>query len=412
MKNGAEQFIHRLFEYRELIAEAYYNGSVDRSSENARGISVLQQNQVLRPRGSDTYAIHTDLRQLLDVALNKEKLYDLNTDFTAHFSQLEKLTIDLSEAYHSGRYESCERFESEIPVAVDKIVDYLDAALGHLRSLVENHFGDAGTLAEKKRQNQHYIDRTAKITESLATFSQSSLMDPSGPVYTDTAFINIVSQFKERLYTKLSVYRQHISDIHETLLNYLFEYRDIEKRTRKIRKVLLYMRRHPDYTFDDVVEPQTTPLFLLKFSGISIQSYPNVNDSDSQSTLADIAGNITDKQVTQKPTRPKGKLVDQQNETNIPLKRKPYQQIIHKMITVCKHDKMSTSAIQWYMAHPDDRHVMGSTDVWLQSVMETLDHGKGSAHGVTIHCNSTTDDALSGNILINDVEIVPIDVNV
>lgn len=225
-----------------MVSLAYHNGEIVKNDDNARGVEHLQQHKVLIPRTQDTFTLHTTLRRFLDASLNIERMYFLDSDMGSEFERLEELAEALFVASHEGRIEDKERLEDEIHQSVYEMSDRLSANLSHLRALVENRFAAVSTLAEKRRQNAYYIGRTEKVVKAIELFTLSDLGER---IQTQLPFANVAAMFTSQLLERLPSFRQNLLDILGILQNYLFEFRQIEERTKRVRSMWLFMERHP-----------------------------------------------------------------------------------------------------------------------------------------------------------------------
>ena len=402
-RDGVKHLIGRLASYQDLVSQAYYSGELIKDEDSARGIELLQQHKVLIPRGADSYTLHTTLRRFLDAALNIERLYGIGSDLGVAFERLEQLTNALFDAAHEGEAEERERIEDEIRQSIYEISDNLAADLAHLRTLVENRFGNVSTLAEKKRQNAYYIGRTEKVVRAIELFTLSDLGER---IQTQGAFANIAAMFRAQLQERLPSFRQNLSDILEILKQYLFEYREIEERTRRVRSLWLYLERHPVYElqeWDETAHPQP---WLLKASGISIYSHPWVRDPEYTDALADLAGDIAPPVLRLPVDRPRGSLLEEDSAPSLLLQSRPYQQAIECLIATCKAENLRASALEWYLGHGTELGDM-SVSVWLQCVLEDLGPRKKRELGIVVVTEETADPIFDGNVMVSDVLVEP-----
>lgn len=402
-RDGVKHLIGRLATHQHLVSHAYYNSELIKDEENARGIDLLQQHKVLIPRGDDAYTLHTTFRRFLDAALNIERLYGIGSDLGVAFERLEQLTNALFDVAHEGQMEDRERIEDEIRQSIYEISDNLAADLAHLRTLVENRFGNVSTLAEKKRQNAYYIGRTEKVVRAIELFTLSDLGER---IQTQGAFANIAAMFRAQLQERLPSFRQNLSDILEILKQYLFEYREIEERTRRVRSLWLYLERHPVYElqeWDETAHPQP---WLLKASGLSIRSHPWVRDPEYTDALADLAGDIAPPTLRLPVERLRGTLIEEDPAPTIIIQIKPYQRAIENLITTCKSQNVRASALEWYFDHPNDLGGM-SVSVWLQCVLEDLGPRKKKELGIAVVAEESPDPIFTGNVMVSDVHVEP-----
>ncbi len=402
-QSGVNLLLERLAKYGQLVDAAYYKGKLTKTADNVKGIELLQQYKVLVPRGDDTYTLNTTLRHFFDSSLNVERLYGLSTDIGSMFKRMDNLIDALFEVAHEGQMEDRGRLEDEVFQSIYEISDNLAAELAHLRTMVENRFGNVHTLAEKKRQNAYYIDRTEKLVRAIELFTLSSLGER---IQTQGVFVNIAPMFQTQLIDRLPSFRQNLSDILVILKRYLFEFRKIEERTRRIRSLWLYLERHPDYEFQDWDKKPTPPRWLWKAKGIPIKAYPQVRNPEYTDTLAALASKIAPPKVRTPVVRPRGALDNDEPVPAVVIPIKSYQKEIESLVAACKDRHARVSALQWYT---DNRsHFSGiSGSIWLQYVLEYLGPRKKKNLGITVVAAELQDTIFTGNAVISDVQVGP-----
>jgi hypothetical protein len=369
-RDGVLTLIGRLHAYQDLVSLAYHNGEVVKDNDNARGVEHLQQHKVLIPRSHETFTLQTTLRRFLDASLNIERIYRTGADIGPAFERLDTLADALFMASHEGRTEDKERLEDEILQSIYEISDDLSAELSHLRALVENRFAAVSTLAEKKRQNAYYIGRTETLVEAIELFTLSDLGER---IQSQTPFANVASMFTSQLLERLTSFRHNLLDILGILQAYLFEFRSIEERTKRVRSMWLFMERHPLYEPKDWAEEPHPPAWLKKAAGIRIKTE-------------------------------KGSLILEDDEDVIVLMPKPYQIAITAMLTACRQSGGHLSALAWFRDHLEHTGGMAPS-LWLQCVLEEAHRPKARVMGLQIVADAVPFDVFDGNALVLDVTI-------
>jgi hypothetical protein len=304
-------------------------------------------------------------------------------------------------ASHEGRTEDKERLEDEILQSIYEISDDLSAELSHLRALVENRFAAVSTLAEKKRQNAYYIGRTETLVEAIELFTLSDLGER---IQSQTPFANVASMFTSQLLERLTSFRHNLLDILGILQAYLFEFRSIEERTKRVRSMWLFMERHPLYEPKDWAEEPHPPAWLKKAAGIRIKTAPWVRDPAYTDELASLAREIAPPLVRLPITREKGSLILEDDEDVIVLMPKPYQIAITAMLTACRQSGGHLSALAWFRDHLEHTGGMAPS-LWLQCVLEEAHRPKARVMGLQIVADAVPFDVFDGNALVLDVTI-------
>lgn len=399
-RDGVSILIGRLSAHHELVSQAYYNGEVVKGDENARGIEYLQQHKVLVPRAHGAYTLQATLRRFFDASLNIERLYLIGSDIGAAFERIDQLLDSLLAAFHDGRIEDKERIEDEIHQSIYEISDALSSDLSHLRALVENRFAAVNTLAEKRRQNAYYIGRTERIVKAIESFT---LSDQGERIETQAAFSVIAPMFVSQLLDRLPSFRQNLLDILGTLQDYLFEFRSIEERTKRVRAMWLFMERNPLYELKAWDTVQHPPRWLTRAAGLAIKAYPSVRNPAYSEDLGVLAVEITPPLIRVSTTRPRGKLIVEEEETEI-LEPKPYQKAVLELMESCRASGTPHSAMKWFENHPTNMGAI-TLPLWLQAVMEQMYRENAGKMGLQVTPVEAPFEVFDGNFLVSDVVI-------
>ena len=159
----------------DIISAAYYQGRIHKSDENVRGIERLRQLRLLSPDIRDAFQLRASFRHFLNAALNTERLFSMGANIGGYFQRLANLVEEHSIAFQEGRDADCERYEVEIREAISDIADAIDDELIILQAQVATRFAAVSTIAEKKRQNLHYQQRTQELVNLLESFHFSDI---------------------------------------------------------------------------------------------------------------------------------------------------------------------------------------------------------------------------------------------
>lgn len=402
-RDGVKHLITGLSSNQMLVSQVYYGGEVIKDDSNARGIELLQKYKVLIPRGDAGFSLHATLRRFLDASLNVERLYGIGADLGLGFERIDQLAEAILIAAHEGQEEDRERLGDEIRQSIYEVSDNLGSDLAHLRNLVENRFGAVRSLAEKKRQNVYYIGRTEKLVQAIEIFTRSDLGDR---IQSHGVFDNIATMFRTQLLDRLPSFRRNLSDILEILRNYLFEFREIEERTRLVRSLWHYFERNPVYEIQAWEESAHLQPWLQRSQGVPVYSLPLVRDSEYSETLEDIAANIAPPVVRMPVVRPRGVLLKDDPVPVIPLQIKPYKRALVEFALSCKKLQRRQSAEDWYRDHPSDMAGIPFS-AWLEYALVTLNPSKQKALGIKVTLIEHTHPVFNGNVIVNDLIVLP-----
>ena len=180
-QTAVQALLARLFKCSGTISSTYYNTRIAKNEENASDIGLLRQVRLLSPDIRDTFQLRASFRQFLNTTLSTERLFAIGANVGDHFARLEKLVNEHAYAIQEGRDTAAEQYEVEIREAISDIADAVDDELTILHAMVATKFAAVSTIAEKRRQNLHYQDRTRKLVALLENFPTLPTLPSSLP---------------------------------------------------------------------------------------------------------------------------------------------------------------------------------------------------------------------------------------
>lgn len=284
--------LSELYKHRELVAAAYYCGSVDASDDpgGGRGLYRLNQARILVPYREGTYRLATSLSKHLDEVLQIERLYSVvGSDVADLAKRLPEIGDLVVHAAFDGRTDDVDRYIDEFDRAVFELADSVTAALQFLRILADNRFANVNTYAEKRRQNEFYLERVARISEALGTIQSNDLIHtlestPEGE--------RLLESYRSQIANHLSEWRAQLLDITAILREYLFRTRQIELIARCMRAFELFLKRTPYYVPPDFEATTDTPGWARRATGFSLVAHASVQNTAQDDVLLEIARTI------------------------------------------------------------------------------------------------------------------------
>lgn len=391
--------LYKLSASSKTIAEAYYHGRVHKTEENARDIERLRQLRLLSPDIRDAFQLRASFRHFLNAALNTERLFSMGANIGGYFQRLAALVDGHSLAYQEGRDADCERYEVETREAISDIADAIDDELIILQTQVATHFAAVSTIAEKKRQNIHYQKRTQQLVNLLESFHFSDLGEQLA------GHEELALSFKSLLADRIPAFRESLWAILDTLNQYLFEFRKIEERAKRVRAFALHLNRNPDWepkASDEVAEPAE---WLCCATPLEIQTHPDVSAPESEELLAEIARSIPDTAgARSKTARPEGSVDDEPGNQEIRPPESPIRRAVRLYFKEARQSQAGISARAWWAANPT---ILGTIkeDIWLLRVLAEHDN-KGKAGRWALRMISRPHPDFDGNVLINDILVL------
>jgi hypothetical protein len=284
--------LSELYKHRELVAAAYHRGSVDASDdpEGGRGLHRLNQARILIPYREGTYRLATSLSKHLDEVLHIERLYSVaGSDVADLERRLPEIADLVAHAVFDGRTDDADRYIDEFDRAVFELADSVTAALQFLRILADNRFANVSTYAEKRRQNEFYLERVEQISQALGTIQSNDMVHslestPEGE--------RLLESYRSQIANHLPEWRAQLLDITAILREYLFRIRQIELLARRMRAFELFLKRTPHYVPQDLDTTTDAPGWARRMTGFSLVAHADVQNTAHDEILLEIARTI------------------------------------------------------------------------------------------------------------------------
>lgn len=402
--SGDKTSLHRLLQamaqHGDLIAEAYFSGSVAADAGRQRALNQLKQLKVLSNRGGEGYRLSTRLSQFIDGALNSDRMRRLDTDLGSWVDLLEQQIALYHDAYAEDRLEDCDHFLSEVERLVFDLAETLEDNTTYLLMLVNSRFASVRTLSEKKRQNAFYISRLEKLVGTISLLQPAHLLDIADPHESLQGLID------RHLIRTLPGHRQRLEGILDTLKEFLFQLRQIEARARLVRGFAFFLRQNPDYAPQDWCEREQIPAQWNRISGMTLRAHADTLDRSLESELIAIAQKIRTDSEALLAKRKERSL----NPVSVvrPLKRRvelpPYRQRLRQLFD---HARESPDTAVSALAYRNRHRVEVDPPIWLSCVLSEGIRRKGLKQGFDFEfVRSERDDGFTGNLRIRDLNIV------
>lgn len=385
----------------ETISAAYHSGSIHKTEETERNIERLRRLRLLSPDIRDTFQLRASLRNFLNTTLSTERLFSMGANVGDLFLRLSKLVEEHSIAFQDGLDSDCERYEYEIREAISDIADAIDDELVILRAQVETKFAVVTTIAAKKRQNMHYQERTHSLVKVLEDFHFSDLGEQL------QGHEDIALSFKSLLTDRIPTFNDALLRILTTLNQYLFEYRQVEDRTKRVRSFALHLSRNKGWSpvaWDDEAD---IPEWLQCASPIEMRCHPDVDDHAAEDMLVEIALAVPGLSAARtRRTRPAGVIDEAPANVVIKIPEPAGRKAIRMFIGAASKTEAGLSAREWWLANPSAMDGVGEESWLLMLLIENDKHGSKNRRVPwvmrTIH---KPDGTFDGNVLIRDVVV-------
>lgn len=378
------------------ISAAYFDTRLHKTEENTRDVEMLRHFRLLSPDIRDAYRLRGSFRQFLNTALSTDRLYAIGANIGGYFERLSKLIDEHAYAFHEGRDADCERYEAEIREAISDVADALDDDLTLLQVQVSTKFAAVPTIAEKRRQNLHYQDRTQKLVDLLENFHFAGFGDQLA------GNEELALSFRALLEDRLPAFRESLKTILQQLNQYLFEFRKIEERAKCLRSFSLHLARHPDWSpleWDEVASP---PEWVRMAKPLQIAAHPDTRQPENESLLRELALSIPSSPGIRMDRRPPGTHQDDPAEPQVVIAKSPIRRAVRAFVKAAASDGQTwLSARAWWLQHPVLLAGVRE-DIWLLRVLSEGDK-QGKGRDWKFHVLSAPHPEFSGNLIIHDI---------
>ncbi|GJI93627.1 hypothetical protein RugamoR57_03450 [Duganella caerulea] len=281
-----------LYKHRQLIAAAYHQGEVGPSDDPdaGRGLFRLNQARILVPFKEGTYRLASSLAKHFDETLHVDRLYSMvGADVADLDRRLPEIADLVANAVFDGRSDDADRYIDEFDRAVFALSDSVTVALQFLRILADNRFANVPTYAEKRAQNEFYLERVERISQALGAIQSSNLMHtlestPEGERMCET--------YRSQIVQHLPQWRAQLLDITAILRDYLFRTRQIELLAKRMRAFELFLKRSPSYVPQEMEVFDDAPAWARRAPGFSLRAHPCVQNPLQEQMLYDVALSI------------------------------------------------------------------------------------------------------------------------
>ncbi len=273
-------------QHSDIVAEAYFGGSVALCETNQRALNQLKQLKVLANSGSQNFRLSARLSQFLDGALNSDRMRRLDTDLGSWVDLLEQQIALYCDAFSEDRLEDCDAYLAEVERLVFDLSDTLEENTTYLLMLVNSRFANVRSLSEKKRQNIFYIGRLEKLVSAVSNLQPTLLLELAEDHEGMQALI------ERQLVRNLPTHRQRLQDILDTLKTFLFQLRQIEVRAKLVRGFAFFLRQNPDYIPKEWSEQEHIPSQWNRVQGLSFKAHPDTVSHAMEAELIEIAHKV------------------------------------------------------------------------------------------------------------------------
>lgn len=358
--------------HRELIQEAYERGSVDRTADNAREITVLHQYRILVADGPDQYHLSRVLSRFLDDITQRQRLYEtLGENIGALNDRIYQLKAEFANAAREGRTDEMDNVAAHFQDACNDLSDAVSTSLSRLLVQAENRFGVVSSLAAKLRQNEHYLRQAERLAQALSALERSQ--DLAWEIHDgDSLYEDLTRPYNRLVARRLGEWNTEVLRVTAILKAFLFRLRQVAPDVRRVRDFADFLHQNPGYEPPDFTEQRNLPAWLLRDPGLELLFYPDVHDEAMAQELEAIASKLPRAKVVVHRRREAGAL-SRTGSVKQKVRVTPSPQTVELIRFVSKAIQSAEplSARAWNRAEGASLNL--SDDLWLFLVMDARD---------------------------------------
>ncbi|MDB5800586.1 MAG: hypothetical protein JWL63_1525 [Rhodocyclales bacterium] len=392
-----------LYKHRELVAAAYHNGSADTADDpdGGRGLARLNQARILVPYREGSYRLASSFTRHLDEVLQIERLYSAAGSNLAELAEhLPDISTMVSDAAYDGNVDDVDRYIDEFDRRVFEIADSVTGALQSLRVQADNNFANVSSYAEKRKQNEFYMERVKSLSLALGAIHSGDLVQsleasPEGGRMLDT--------YRFQIADHLPQWRANLLDITAILRDYLFRTRQIELIARRMRSFELFLRRSPGYVPPDIEIETEAPSWAGRAIHFPLIAHADVQDSGNDELLLEIARSIPDvKALTVAQPRLGTLLPDSPIEQDADEAQAMFwERAVRQMLEGLGREAVSATA--WKAGQAACAGI--ADDIWLLCLLHEEANGLARNASILFEHITLPTSRLSGNILLADIRL-------
>ena len=299
---GVGHMLRLISQAQDTLTQVFENGTIRETHDNTNDLRKLKEARVVivTSRG---YRVHPKMEALMNYFLETEASSFLGTQHAERIPEIQSLAQEYLEAKLNGKREQeADKFNTLEGVVYEITMD-LQESCRRLRNRISYDFGYGNTLVQKQKENQVAIEQAEKLVGGMKAYSFKLLSDMAG----ENSELNAL--FCVEMHKAIHSCQQEVASILNKLRALMLKYRNRERDKDLMNAFDRFIDQDPHWTpNEDVILPDE----MTKYAGvpafwlselIEFSHYPNSDDMDQESVLAEIVEKIT-AQPTEKEDLP------------------------------------------------------------------------------------------------------------
>jgi hypothetical protein len=275
--------------YNDLLASTYVFGSIASDEQDANTISLLHKSGLIRPDDSPgEYRVTTDLKRMLNRLMRKQTSYRQLIDMGKVIDVIDEVVKDYQLATQAKEQEDAEYYLDQLDDLLYETKDSLNNNLDNMHFAIVSQFGFVSSLSNKIRQNERYLSHAQKLLNELQQIDPQDCYEwldwpcPNEFARKISSFVYWYNQILPKL--RLIIDNMRIS---------LFRLRRDEKQASQLRNMARFLRKHPEFDFDEnLFELPNLPENLKYSPPMPLRSYVDTKKTDIEQPLLELVQSL------------------------------------------------------------------------------------------------------------------------
>jgi len=268
----------------KMLADAYINGTIFVDDENQNVIEGLKKTGILRIADrSDEYRLTTDIKHLIDRLLLRNLRYRQNTDMSKMIKGVEEDIDAFRFAFEHNEQDEAKYHLEQIDDNLYESMELLENSLSVMFSNITSQFGFVNSLASKIRENERALAYAQLLVKELNQINLNDCYDWfnwAAPPELSHKIIRFIDQYKSIV--------ERLASIVDRMKTLLFTLRLQEQTANRTRALAQYLKQHPEWEPKDWSNESVAPPFLLRGTGLTLQTGINTTKASLQADFINI----------------------------------------------------------------------------------------------------------------------------
>lgn len=283
------RLIGLLNSHAELIEALYYEREQYVSSQEAAELDRLQmlrRERVVQlvpdSSGGMTARLRSDVRRLLNTALNKQRLQSIGVDVGEMLERLDILVDRWRYARQKSDWEQEEALADEMTEVIEDVEQQYSEQLESLNERISAHYGYADQREQRGRDFAFYRKRLDLLYEGGTTL----LFSLEGEDYADVPPLVLLT---ERMRVRFRRHGNEIRRLQRELERHIAAARARQAHTREwVRRVALLRERGGQITWQSAQARAHACSAMHRPTPIALSGHPDWDDGSTEATLEQV----------------------------------------------------------------------------------------------------------------------------